>query len=214
MLFACECTGRSNQQEGVLSGRANKIKKITQLDRSTQLADSFLGRWACLAAAQYKASKPDRIRFSMNHRGEGGEEVADPLIDVDVEDVEGDVGGCDEYVLGGRVETLQDGEVEQAHPLRNQQQLLTPDRLEGLRGQQQQEHSEEVGQTAEPTGALGRSPWPVCETNWEELGRTTLNLARSSWRSGANGASQLYGRWRRGESEVGRLGAATMASLP
>ena len=48
--------------------------KITKLLSfiGLQLADSFLAGWACLAAAQYKASKLDRIRFSVNHRGRHG----------------------------------------------------------------------------------------------------------------------------------------------
>lgn len=44
--------------------------------------------------------------------------MTDPLIEVDVEVVEADLGYGDEDVLHGGVETLHDGEVEQAQPPR------------------------------------------------------------------------------------------------
>jgi len=70
-----------------------------------------------------KRNKP-RIRSgsvgwgSQGGRGEeGGKSLAHPLVEVDVEVVERDVRGGDEDVLDGRVQALEDCEVEHARGL-------------------------------------------------------------------------------------------------
>jgi uncharacterized protein with von Willebrand factor type A (vWA) domain len=64
--------------------------------------------------------------------GKGGNRAAHPLVEVDVEVVERDVGGGDEDVLDGGVEALEDREVEQARGVRVHRQVrghLAPVRL-------------------------------------------------------------------------------------